>query len=74
MAPQFTAYIVTDPPNGAGPDSRSIWRPIGFVWKHKKGNGFDLVVYPGIAVSGRIVITERREWEKPKEDDADRPE
>jgi hypothetical protein len=74
MAPQFIAYIVIDPPGGAGPDSRSMWRPVGSVWKHKNGNGFDLVVYPGIAVSGRLVVTERRERDKPGEAPADRPE
>lgn len=60
MTPAFIAYIVTEA-NGGGPDSRATWREIGIVFLHKKGNGFDLLLHPQIAVSGRIVITQRKE-------------
>jgi hypothetical protein len=60
MLPQFIAYMVTEPADG-GADTRAIWRPVGSVWKHRNGNGFDLVIYPQLSVSGRIVIAERKE-------------
>jgi hypothetical protein len=31
------------------------------VWPHTKGNGFDLVIPPGVTLSGRIVCTEPRD-------------
>ena len=34
---------------------------IGAVWPHKNGNGFDLVLFEQISVSGRIVCTERKD-------------
>ena len=60
MSPSHLAFVVSEP-NGAGPDSRATWREIGIVFPHKKGSGFDLILHPQISVSGRIVITERKE-------------
>ena len=57
--PSHTAYIVSEPSEGA--DRKSIWHPIGTVWSHKNGDGFDLVLPPGVTVSGRIVCTKRKE-------------
>ena len=57
--PTHTAYIVTE---GKGSrDRKAQWHEIGAVWPHKNGNGFDLVIPPGLSVSGRIVCTERKE-------------
>jgi hypothetical protein len=74
MRPSHIAFVVSEPARDAGPDARVQWREVGALFPNKNGKGWLLVVHPQISVSGRIVITERREWEKPKEDDADRPE
>jgi hypothetical protein len=57
--PTHKAYIVNEGKNG-----KSYWRDVGAVWPHKNGNGFDITIYEGLAVSGRIVCTEP----KPKEE------
>jgi hypothetical protein len=57
--PSHIAYIVTDPKEGS--DRKAQWREIGAVWPHNNGNGFDLVIYDQISVSGRIVCTERKD-------------
>jgi hypothetical protein len=57
--PSHIAYVVTDPKEGS--DRKAIWREVGAIWPHKNGNGFDLVLTDQIAVSGRIVCTERKE-------------
>ena len=59
--PSHIAYVVTDAKEGS--DKKAVWRKVGAVWPHKNGNGFDLIVDPQIALSGRIVITERKEEE-----------
>ena len=58
--PSHIAYVVTEP-KGEGTDRKAIWREVGAVWPHRNGNGFDLVIHDQLAVSGRIVCTERRE-------------
>jgi hypothetical protein len=55
--PTHIAYVVTDPKEGS--DKKAVWHPIGTVWPHQNGKGFDVVIPPGVTVSGRIVCTER---------------
>ena len=56
--PSHIAYVVNKNPDD---EKKDFWRRIGAVWQHKNGNGFDLVIYDQIAVSGRIVCTEPKE-------------
>ena len=55
--PTHIAYVVTEGRRG----TKANWREIGAVWPHKTGGGFDLVIHDQISISGRIVITTRKE-------------
>jgi hypothetical protein len=57
--PTHIAYIVTDPKEGG---DKGFWREVGILFPHEKG-GFNLLIHPGISVSGKIVIRERKEAE-----------
>jgi hypothetical protein len=57
--PTHTAFVVKDPKEGS--DKKAIWHEVGAVWPHKKGTGFDLVLFDQLSVSGRIVCTERKD-------------
>ena len=59
--PTHIAYVVTNPKEGS--EKEAVWNMVGAIWPHKNGNGFDLVIPDGISLSGRIVITERKEKE-----------
>lgn len=61
--PTHRAYIVENPPEGSERTAR--WTEVGAVWPHKNGNGFDLVIPAGLAVTGRIVCV-------PPKDEAER--
>jgi hypothetical protein len=61
--PTHTAYVVTKPDEGS--DRKAQWYPVGAVWPHQNGKGFDLVIPPGVTLSGRIVCTERKKDEQP---------
>jgi hypothetical protein len=69
--PAMVAYLVTEPASprqrglsgagfyyGSDPGPNASWREIGHVWRHRNGNGFDLVIHPGLAAFGRIVIVD----------------
>lgn len=56
--PTHKAYVVNEAKDGS-----TYWREVGAVWPHKKGNGFDITIFDGISVSGRIVCTEPKEKE-----------
>ena len=51
--PTHTAYIVIEPKEDS--DRKPQWQSIGAVWAHKNGEGFDLIIPPGLSVTGRIV-------------------
>jgi hypothetical protein len=59
--PSHIAYVVTDPKDGT--DGKAQWHQVGAVWSHTKGTGFDLIIPPGVTLSGRIVCTPRKEKE-----------
>ena len=52
--PSHIAYVVN---KNRDDEEKGFWRPVGAVWPHKNGNGFDLVIYDQVSVSGRIVCT-----------------
>jgi hypothetical protein len=60
--PTHRAYVVVEPKQGS--ERKAKWVEVGAIWPHKSGSGFDVVIEPGISLSGRIVCTE------PKKDDA----
>jgi hypothetical protein len=57
--PTHTAYVVSDAKEGS--EKKAQWFEIGAVWPHSDGSGFDLVIPPGVTVSGRIVCRKRKE-------------
>jgi hypothetical protein len=68
MTPSHIAYVVAGPRDGRD-RNRATWREVGILFPHKSGKGWDLLLHPQVAVSGRIVITERRESDKPTPSD-----
>jgi hypothetical protein len=63
--PTHIAYVVTDPKEGS--DKKATWHQVGTIWQHQSGKGFDLVIPPGVTLSGRIVCTERKEKDQPEQ-------
>ena len=51
--PTHRAYLVPE----SEPDAtkKPHWTEVGAIWPHGKGGGFDLVLVPGLGVSGRVV-------------------
>jgi hypothetical protein len=61
--PTHIAYTVQEPREGS--DAKATWREVGALWPTK--NGFTLQIHDQFAISGRIVITERKDREEPAE-------
>jgi hypothetical protein len=52
--PTHRAYLV--PENDPDTTKKPFWTAVGAVWPHDNGaGGFNLVLPPGLSVSGRIV-------------------
>jgi hypothetical protein len=59
MKPNLTAFVVRNAREGSNEKPR--WTECGAAWAHKSGNGFDLVLFDGLAVSGKVVLLARKE-------------
>jgi hypothetical protein len=66
--PSHIAYVVTQPEPGS--NRKPVWHPVAVVWPHKNGNGFDIVIPPGVTLSGRITCTERKDEQDTAEEAA----
>lgn len=51
--PTHRAYLVPETESDAA--KKSHWVEVGAVWPHSNGNGFNLVLPAGLAVTGRVV-------------------
>jgi hypothetical protein len=49
-------------------ENRSYWTKVGAAFPHDDGKGFNLVITPGISVSGRLVIREKKPHDAAGED------
>jgi hypothetical protein len=52
--PSHRAFIVENDQ----PDQKGFWTQVGSAWPHNNGKGLNLLLKPGIAVSGRVVLLE----------------
>jgi len=58
--PSHYAHVVSAPKKAG---EKGYWTRIGSVFPHQNGQGFDIVLAEGLAATGRIVCTERKEPE-----------
>lgn len=69
--PAYLAYVIAETKPDQTGEAKSIWRECGSVWPHKNGQGFDLVIHPQMAISGRVVLMPPREHQS-RDGDRDR--
>jgi hypothetical protein len=55
--PTHRAFLVED----KGQDVKANWKEVAPVWSHRDNKGFDVVIPPGMSLSGRVVIREASE-------------
>ncbi|MGJ4972873.1 hypothetical protein ACQR1N_31125 [Bradyrhizobium sp. HKCCYLRH1073] len=52
--PSHDAFAVS------GEGKKATWTRIGAAWPNEDGRGYNIVIAPGLAVSGKIVLREPR--------------
>jgi hypothetical protein len=65
MAKHLNVYVVEE--FEAGGEQRKNYTQVGKLFPHSKGEGFNLLIQPGIAISGELVAFPP----KPKDDNPD---
>ncbi|MCP6645568.1 hypothetical protein NL493_25620 [Klebsiella pneumoniae] len=37
-------------------EEKTLWHRVGTAFKHKQGDGYNIELYPGVSVSGKLII------------------
>ena len=64
--PSHKAFVVEDKDEGS--DEKPFWTRVGSAWPHADGQGLNIQLASGVAVSGRLVL--RTYTDKDAEEDA----
>ena len=67
--PTHKAFVVEDRDGDEG-EEKPFWTRVGSAWPNKDSKGYNIVIAPGIAVSGRIVLREYTDDDAKKEEEA----
>ncbi|BGI51741.1 MAG: hypothetical protein HamCj_00940 [Candidatus Hamiltonella defensa (Ceratovacuna japonica)] len=62
--PTFNVYITEETDFTSEVEKKTYWKKVGVAFRHKEKSGLNIILTPGIAVSGKLVLLE------PKEDTA----
>ena len=59
--PVYYAYVTQETQPDLQGDKNTYWTKVGVAFSHNGKSGLNIVLIPGIAVSGRLVLLEPRE-------------
>lgn len=63
--PTFIAYLPQEVEQNG--EKKTFWHRVGAVFPHKTGDGFNLVIPPGLSISGKVVLLEPKDDGKGEE-------
>ncbi|KGT87013.1 hypothetical protein NG99_24355 [Erwinia typographi] len=70
--PDFIVWITHENTPASGSEPNTYWLRVGAAFRHREGNGLNIVLTPGIAItSGKLVLLEPKE--KDPTDDNNNP-
>ena len=59
--PDFVAYTVEEPRTEGG---KARWHRVGACFSNRSGNGYTLVIPPGVSISGRVQLIPPRDGDR----------
>ncbi|WP_413724818.1 hypothetical protein [Sodalis sp. RH16] len=66
--PVYLAYVAQESPPGPDGEKTTYWTKVGVAFAHHGKPGLNIVLTPGIAVSGKLVLLEPREDNPPSQE------
>ncbi|AYL59505.1 MULTISPECIES: hypothetical protein [Enterobacteriaceae] len=63
--PVYYAYVTQETQPDLQGDKNTYWTKVGVAFSHNGKSGLNIVLTPGIAVSGKLVLLEPREDNNP---------
>ncbi|EAS2064045.1 hypothetical protein ACFFW7_003532 [Salmonella enterica] len=66
--PLYYVYIIQENQTETPGEKNTWWTKVGVVFPHKNKPGLNIILIPGIAVTGKLVLLEPREDASPQTD------
>lgn len=66
--PVYYAYVAQESNTDSQGEKNTWWTKVGVAFPHHCKSGLNVVLTPGIAVSGKLVLLEPREENNPTQD------
>ena len=63
--PVYYAYVTQETQPDLQGDKNTYWTKVGVAFSHNGKSGLNIVLTPGIAVSGKLILLEPREDNNP---------
>lgn len=68
--PDYYAYVAQESQPDTQGEKNTYWTKVGVAFAHHGKAGLNIVLTPGIAVSGKLVLLESREENSPQQSTA----
>ncbi|HHX3459707.1 TPA: hypothetical protein ACU9NH_002670 [Citrobacter freundii] len=68
--PDYYAYVAQESQPDTQGEKNTYWTKVGVAFAHHGKDGLNIVLTPGIAVSGKLVLLEPREENSPQQSTA----
>lgn len=59
--PTYNVYVTQEVPTDENGDKNTYWTKVGAAFAHNGKPGLNIMLVPGIAVSGKLVLLEPKE-------------
>ncbi|EHJ5403334.1 hypothetical protein KAO45_000560 [Salmonella enterica subsp. enterica serovar Wedding] len=66
--PLYYVYIIQENQTETPGEKNTWWTKVGVAFPHKNKSGLNIILIPGIAVTGKLVLLEPREDASPQTD------
>lgn len=66
--PLYYVYIIQESQTEVPGEKNTWWTKVGVAFPHKNKPGLNIILIPGIAVTGKLVLLEPREDAPPQTD------
>ncbi|MCW4957777.1 hypothetical protein POX44_25645 [Klebsiella quasipneumoniae] len=59
--PSYHVYVTQEVPTGDNGDKSTYWTKVGAAFPHNGKSGLNIMITPGISVSGKLVLLEPKD-------------
>ncbi|ELB5688655.1 hypothetical protein Q1B88_004932 [Salmonella enterica] len=64
--PAYNVYVTQESQTGENGEKNTYWTKVGAAFAHNSKPGLNIIITPGISVSGKLVLLEPKDMQEDK--------